>query len=230
MSGVGLRTRLRSAGSFMAAAALITVAAADRVAAQDYRFGAGWNVGGAYFTPMNSNGSGTDIKLDPGWIIGAQIEQWLGSGRFGWRLNGALTERPLTLPGESRDIGVWLADFDLMARLLPADPDRTFNIFVSAGAGLIQYRLGDGEFLNFTPADAAYDGDDSARVTAVGGIGFDYITAWLWDGEPVGIRFEVVDHVAIESPFDPLSGTRDFSPIHNVRFVIGAFTGFGLLR
>lgn len=221
---------MRSAGSSLAAVLLLAIAIPDNVAAQDYRFGAHWNVGGSYFTPMNANGNGSDIKLDPGWIAGVQFEQWLAGGRFGWRLNGALTERPIDLPADSRDIGVWLADFDLMARLLPAEPDRTFNIFVSAGAGLIQYRLGDGEFLDFIPADAAYDGDDSARFTAVGGIGFDYITTWSWDGDPIGIRFEAVDHVALKSPFDPLSGGGDFSPIHNLRFVIGAFTGFGLLR
>jgi hypothetical protein len=45
----------------------------------------------------------------------------------------------------------------------------------------------------------------------------------------VGIRVEVVDHVALRSPFEPLSG-GDFSPIHNVRLVLGAFTGWGLLR
>jgi len=213
----------------LAAAATLALNA-NGTAAQDYRFAAAWNVGGTYFTPLNSGGSSTtDIKLDPGWIVGLQFEQWLGTGRFGWRVNGALTQRPLSLPGPSRDIGLWFADFDFLARLLPAEPDRTFNMFVSAGAGAIQYRLGDGEFLSFVNADAAYNGDDAPRFVVAGGLGADFLTALRWDGDPIGVRVEVVDHVAISSPFEPLSG-GDFSPIHNVRLVIGAFTGWDLLR
>lgn len=213
---------------FAALAALATGSAT--AAAQDYRYGASWNVGGTYFTPLNSGGSAdVDLELDPGWIVGLQFEQWLGSGRIGWRLNGGISQRPLSLPGEKRNIGLWLADIDLLARFMPAEPDRTFNMFVSAGVGAIQYRLGKGEFLDFVNADATYNGDDSARFVAAGGLGADFLTGWSWDGDPVGIRVEVVDHVALSSPFEPLSG-GDFSPIHNVRLVIGAFTGWGLIR
>lgn len=209
-------------------AALVCTASTAR--AQDYRFGAHWNVGGSYFTPLNSGGNADlDLELDPGWIAGLQFEQWLGSGRIGWRLNGALSQRPLSVPGENRNIALWLADIDLLARFMPADPDRTFNMFVSAGVGAIQYRLGKGEFLDFVNADAAYNGNDDARFVAAGGLGADFLTSWEWDGDPVGIRVEVVDHVAFRSPFEPLSG-GDFSPIHNVRLVVGAFAGWGLLR
>jgi len=199
--------------------------------AQDYKYAAGWNAGGSYFTAMNAGaGSGSDITLDPGWIAGVQFESWTGSGRFGLRLNGALTERPLSLPGGDRSIGVWFADMDGLVRLLPAEPDRSFNLFVSVGAGLVQYRLGSGEQLAFVPANAAYDGDNSVRFAASGGLGADFITGWSWDAQPVGIRIEVVDHVAFSSPFSPLAQSGDFSPIHNARFVIGVFSGFGLLR
>jgi hypothetical protein len=222
-------TTMRKTVAFMALA--VAIGLSPRAAqAQDYEFAASWNVGGSYFTPFNSGADGNfDIKLDPGWIAGLQFEQWLGSGRFGWRLNGALSQRALFVPGDKRDIGLWLLDLDGLARLLPAEPDRRFNIFASAGIGLIQYRLGDGEFLSYTNADAAYEGDDGPRLVGAGGLGVDFMTGWQWDGDPVGIRFEVVDHVALSSPFEPLSG-GDFSPVHNVRFVLGAFTGWGLLR
>jgi hypothetical protein len=223
------RTTMRHAVAFLTLATAIGLgpAAAE---GQDYRFGAHWNAGGTYFTPLNSGGAGElDIELDPGWIAGLQFEQWLGSGRFGWRVNGAISRRPLSVPGEKRNIGLWLADIDLLARLMPADPARMFNIFVSAGVGAIQYRLGDGEFLTFANADAAYDGNDAPRLVGAGGLGVDFLTGLRWDGDPVGIRVEVVDHVALRSPFEPLSG-GDFSPIHNVRLVLGAFTGWGLLR
>jgi hypothetical protein len=133
------------------------------------------------------------------------------------------------MPGGNREVGLWLASFDLMARLLPASPQRSFNLFVSAGPGAIQYLLGNGEIIASDEADASYPGGEAVRFTAAGGIGLDFITGWRWDGDPVGIRFEVADHVALSSPFEPVSG-GDFSPVHNVRFVIGAFTGWGLLR
>lgn len=210
--------------------AVTVVAATGRAAAQDHRYAAGWNVGGSYFTAMNAGGEATtDIALDPGWFAGLQFEKWVGGGRVGWRLNGGLTRRPLPMAGGNRVVGLWLASFDLMARMLPASPHRSFNLFVSAGPGAIQYLLGNDPFLASDETDASYPGGDAVRFTAAGGIGLDFITGWRWDGDPVGIRFEVADHVALSSPFEPVSGD-DFSSVHNVRFVIGAFTGWGLLR
>jgi hypothetical protein len=207
------------------------LSAATPAAAQDYRFGAGWNVGGAWFSPLNTGASGQadDLKLDPGWIVGLQFEEWLGSGRLGLRANGALSERPLTTPDDKRDIGFWLLDADVMVRFLPADADRRVNLFLSAGAGLARYALGRGGSVVWQSAEASYDGNPKIKFAAAGGLGIDVLTSLRWDDEPIGIRFEVVDHVVLKSPFAPLSG-GDFDPIHNVRFVIGAFTGFGLLR
>jgi len=219
----------------LAAVAALPFLAPRPGAAQDYRSSAGWNAGGVWFSPLNGsagaiNGTGArDIQLDPGWIIGLQFEQWIGGGRTGWRLNGALTERPLQLPGDSRDTGVWFADFDLLLRLLAPDPQRRANATLSLGAGLIRYKLGDGDPRFFESANATYAGNDKPRFVGVGGLNVDVLTGMRWDGEPVGLRFEVVDHVVLSSPFDPIAGD-DFAPVHNVRFVIGAFAGWGLLR
>ena len=211
------------------------VASATTAEAQDYRFAAAYNAGAAYFTPFNGGASGPDgslaseISLDAGWIVGLQFEQWLGSGRTGWRINGALTERPVALPGGSRDVGLWFADFDLLLRLFPATPDRRVNAALSLGAGMVRYKLGDGDPLFFESANASYAGDDDVRFVGAGGLSVDVLTSWLWDGDPVGIRIEIMDHVALDSPFKPISGS-DFDPIHNVRLVIGAFAGWGILR
>lgn len=223
-------TTRRGLAAIATAAALAAVAAAP-ARAQDYEWAAGYNAGGVMFTPLNSNsGSTADIELATGWILGLQFERWLGSGRLGLRVNGALTERELTIPGTSSpDIGVWMADADFLLRLLPATPGRTFNMYLIAGGGVVRYKLGDGDFVNYGAANASYRGNDPPRWAAVGGVGFDIITGWSWDREPIGIRIEAADHVALSSPFDPIDG-GDFSPIHNVRFTIGAFTGFGLLR
>lgn len=230
--GMGARMRNGLKHAALPAGLALTVAFASAVpaTAQDYRFGAAWNAGGAWFSPLNGGaGAIEDVTLDPGWIAGVQFEQWFGSGRIGWRVNGALSERPLTAPGEKRNIGIWLADADVLLRFLPAEPDRTVNLFLSAGAGLLNYGLGDGGAVIWESAGSSFDGDEKVRFAAAGGLGIDILTSLRWDDEPIGIRLEVVDHVVLKSPFAPLSGS-DFDPIHNVRFVIGAFTGFGLLR
>jgi hypothetical protein len=209
--------------------ALALAAAAAPAAAQDYGWAAGYNAGGVWFSPLNEGGSGSELKLDAGWIMGLQVERWLGSGRVGLRVNGALTERPLPLAGRSPDIGIWMADAGVLLRLMPATPERAFNMFLSASGGAVRYKLGNGNFVNLDAADASYPGDDDPRWAVAAGLGADFITAWQWDNQPIGLRFEVVDHVAVKSPFNQISG-GDFSPIHNVRFVIGVFSGFGVLR
>ena len=226
------RKNLSMKQSLIIAAMCATMgAAATEVAAQDYRFAASYNAGGLWFTPLNAGaGDAPDLKFHLGWIMGLQFEQWLGSGRTGWRLNGALSERPIDLPGGvSRDVGMWFTDFDLLLRLMPATPERRLNATVSLGAGLGRYKFGKGDPLFLTSANASYDGDDGVFFVGTGGLSVDMLTGWRWDGDPVGIRVEVVDHMALESPFQPIGG-GDFSPVHNVRFVIGAFTGWGLLR
>jgi len=225
----------RRLGRICAAAAFALAFGAGSLAAQDYRTGVGYNAGGIWFSDLNSGATGeagiapAAIALDPGWIIGLQAEHWIGSGRIGGRLNGALTQRPLDLPGRDRDISVWMLDADLLLRLLPAEPDRVFNMFLSLGAGAVRYKLGSGDPVHFAAGDASHDGDDGPQLAAAGGVGFDFLTAWTWDRQPIGVRFEVVDHVSLESPLDPISGS-DFSPVHNVRLVIGLFTGVGSLR
>jgi len=218
-----------AAGLFLGAAAAL--AAASPAAAQDYRFGAGWYVGGTWISPLNGGATGQaeDIKFDIGWLAGVQFEGWLDTGRLGVRLNGALSERPLATPDGKRDIGMWLLDADLLLRFLPADPDRRVNVFLSAGAGLARYSLGRGSPRVWQSADASYDGNPKARLALAGGLGLDALTALTWDDEPIGFRFEVVDHVLLHSPFVPVAG-GDFDPIHNIRFVIALFTGFGVRR
>jgi hypothetical protein len=216
----------------LAAVALFCLAAnTGQASAQAYANSAGFNAGGVWFTDFNagSGPSAASIGLDPGWIIGLQFDHWFGSGRFGARLNGATTQRPIELPGRSPDIGLWMLDAGFLMRVLPAEPDRAFNMFLSLGAGAVHYALGAGELFAVPTANATYDGDNRARLAASAGVGFDILTMREFDGDRVGIRFEVVDHVALASPFEPISGS-DFQPVHNIRFVIGLFTGFGMLQ
>lgn len=215
-----------SAGLFLAIAALT---APTPAAAQDYHYAAGWYVGGTWISKLNGGAAGQAeaLKFDIGWMAGLQFEDWLGTGRLGVRVNGALSQRPLATPDGKRDIGIWLLDADMLVRFLPADPDRVANVFFSAGAGLVRYSLGRGNSVVWETADASYDGNPRVRMAIAAGLGVDALTSLTWDDEPIGVRFEVVDHFVLDSPFVPVSG-GDFDPIHNLRFSIGLFTGFGL--
>jgi hypothetical protein len=220
----------------MLAVSGVMMAGPGDASAQDYRNAASWNAGGIFFSSMNPDAglfegqSAHELKLDPGWLVGVQFEHWFGSGRVGARVNGALTQRPLDLPGVNRSIGVWMADADLMLRLLPARAGHTIVPYLGVGGGLVRYKLGRGEFLNFATANALYDGDDDPRLAGNAFVGFDILTGLRWDGDsPVGFRIEVADHVTLDSPFEEAGGDR-FPSIHNVRIVLGVFSGFGLLR
>jgi hypothetical protein len=135
------RTTISMKHSLTIAALCVALGAtANELNAQDYRYAASYNAGGAWFSPLNSGaGQGTDLKFDLGWIMGLQFEQWLGSGRTGWRLNGAVSERAIDLPGGNRDVGMWFADLDLLLRLMPADQVRRVYATVCLGGGLGRY-------------------------------------------------------------------------------------------
>lgn len=219
------------------AATLVLLCAATPALAQDHRHAAGFNAGGIYFTPFNPSptglegGSAADLALDPSWTVGLQAERWWGSGRVGGRINGALGQSPFSAPDRpTRDIGYWLADAALLLRFLPAEPGRSVAPFISAGAGVVKYRLGSGEPVQFPGAGAVFHGDDRVLFAVTGGLGFDIRTPLSWDGEPIFVRLEGTDHVALESPFrEPDTGDR-YGVVHNARVTLGLFTGFGLLR
>jgi hypothetical protein len=222
----------RAAITIAAASAILTIASAAPAVAQDYRYAAGYNAGSAWFSALNDGaGSGPQrIELDPGWILGLQFEEWHGAGRVGTRLNLAFTQRPLSSPGaESPDVAAWIADADAMLRLLPAYPEGRVNAYLGVGVGLVRYQIGQGEFNHFEDADATYPGRARPIPAAVGFAGLDIITGLRWDRQPVGIRIEAANHVTRRSPLEPADG-GDFSPVHNMRIVIGVFSGFGRLR
>lgn len=214
-----------------AAALALALATSPAAAQQDYSWAAGFHAGGVYFTAMNEGGGAALLEMEPGWIVGAQAERWFGvtRGHVGLRVNGGVTQRPLEMSGTTRDIGVWMVDAEFLLRMLPASPNGRFNIFLSAGGGLVNYRLGEGEALEFGDANAFYAGSETPRWAVAGGLGFDVITGSWWDSQPVGLRVEAVNHMVFDSPFAPIDGDS-FAPIHNVRLVLGLFSGFGVLR
>jgi hypothetical protein len=223
-------TRTALAAGF---AALIVPATID---AQDHRFGAGYHAGAVWFSPLNPDAQQvggetvSDIELAPGWVAGLQFENWFGSGRAGGRIGAAFTTRNLSIPGEAdRDVDVWMLDAAFMLRLLGPHRLNVVAPYIVGGAGLVGYGLRS-DVETHIPAGAVYDGDNDARFAPMGGIGFDILTGWRWDDEPIGIRIEATDHVMLESPFRDIETGDRLGMIHNIRVTLGLFTGFGVLR
>lgn len=236
----------------VAAAALILPMVAGPVAAQNYRGAWGVYGGGIWFSDFNNNGDfddlpagfGTaDLSLSSGWIAGTQLEYWFGNGRFGIRANGSYTERPFDVDGngfdeEFGDVNTWLIDGDVMIRLLRPERDRVFAPFLSLGAGVAIYNpAGNGAIVipesNAFWDDGVFNGDDGGNSETVFatpfGLGLDILPRWNLGGVGLGVRLEVVDHIAWDSPADPIFGDDDFDPVHNVRFTAGVHALFGRL-
>lgn len=201
-----------------AGAALAALLAAGPAAAQDYTGSVGYGGGGIWFGDFNE--SGAPLALESGWLAAAHAEHYVGSGRLGARLGAAFTQRPFTVAGDARDINTWLFDASLLLRPLPVSRRRGVVPFLSLGAGVVSYGFGDGRPVVFEGSDAVYPGDTDRRLTAVGGLGIDFVPGRSLWGTPLGLRLEAADHVALESPFRTAAGGT-LGPVHNVRVTLG---------
>lgn len=151
------------------------------------------------------------------------------------------------------DVNTWLLDGDVMVRILTPRRERTWAPFVSLGAGVVIYNpAGDGAVVvppanavigdvTVTGIDLDGDGDVDDLVFLGGGdnnktqfatpigLGTDVLPGWNLGNIGIGLRFELVDHIAWDSPADPILGTDDFDPVHNVRLTAGVMGLFGRL-
>jgi hypothetical protein len=200
-------------------ALLIGALFAAPAAAQDYDGSIGYGGGGIFFTDFNSGGSGAQLRLDPGWVATAHIDHWVDRGRFGGRINAAFTQRPLTTLTNERSIRTWIVGGDLLLRLLPAGSPRGAAPYIGLGVGRVSYGLGKGGLVILEGQDASYSGDNDKHWAVSGAFGIDILPTFTIFGTPSGVRLEVMDHMTLESPFEPLAGS-DFDPVHNVRVAI----------
>jgi len=202
------------------AAALLALAAAPALA-QDHTTAAGYGAGMVNFGAFNPGTGAPDFALDPGLIVTAFGESWHAAGGWmGAKLAGGWTQSPLPLGGEdARDINTWMLDASLLLRLMPPRDGGSFMPWVSAGGGLIHYGLGTGAPVFYGEQGVIYPGDDQIQWTAVVGGGLDLLPrGFRVGGTPIGLRFEVADHVTLRSPFRAFEDEATLGPIHNIRF------------
>src|SRR5690606_12833773 len=85
------------------APALAVLVVVGEASPQAYRTAVGYGGGGVFVTPLNAGASGgaEELRLEAGWIMGAELEHRVGSGWLGLRLHGAYTQRPFALEGRT---------------------------------------------------------------------------------------------------------------------------------
>lgn len=196
-------------------AALTALLLSSPLSAQDYAGAVGYGGGGAWFGDFNRGSP--SLALDAGWLATAQAEHWtMWDGRLGLRGTASFTQRPFDTPGDVRDINTWLFDASLLLRPLPVEAGRRVAPFLGVGGGMVSYGFGEGPPVLIEGTDAVYPGDTDRRASVVGSLGVDVFPGFSLLGTRLGIRAEVSDHVAVESPFRRAEGDT-FGPVHNVR-------------
>lgn len=189
------------------------------------------------------NPSDADLKIDNGDIWGGGLEWWLGSKRFGFRLDGAYAANPWAIEtGQDNglfdnenyqrleqfgQVDTWFADASLMMRLLSPTPDRRFAPFLSIGTGLMHWdHEGENLDLEFPPANAYIYGEDQTEWALTAGVGTD-----LFFSDNVALRLEVKDYWNTDSPYLVLDDRdRDHEGGHNLTYRAGLQFFFGGAR
>ncbi len=202
--------------------------------AQDYRSSVGWNAGVMLTTSLNNGADGgtdvVDLKPDLTWSLGGHYDKWFGGGQVGGRVSVGVARNVLQWTQGDRSVYSYRGDASLMLRPTSPDPSRTTIPFLSLGAGVMRWRLGDGPVTSFSAAGAKYSGDERFQLAASGGLGIDFVTPWQWGEGPLIVRLEGRDYVQFSSPFKPVDPeASDFGIIHNVFISLGFHTGVGHL-
>jgi hypothetical protein len=167
--------------------ALLLAAVAVPLAAQSHRAAITAMGGGSVHGDLTP-GLSTPTTFQSGWIAGLQLETWLGSGRFGVRLNGLYTKRPLEdAAGEHT---VMAGDLDLMLRLLPAYTDRLVAPYLAVGGGATRYSPAEGD----APIGLGTYGENPVRLHVLGALGTDIALS-----RHAGLRLEVGDKIVLPS-------------------------------
>lgn len=219
MAGPRLQTRRTPALMAPALLALTLLFMASGVDGQTRRAAVGLLGGGSVHSDLTP-GLATSSVLQPGWLAGVQAETWLGRGRAGLRLNGMFTRRALEEgPG---DFNVYMADVDLLVRMLPVRSYRLMAPYVVAGAGATHYAgVGDSPVI----ADGEFGDDPVYRVHLLAGAGLDVLA-----GAGAGLRLELADQIVLPSVGESPNTVDGLPVTHNVVLTAGVQLKLGQLR
>jgi hypothetical protein len=238
---------MRSRYSDVWVAGLCALLAATPIDAQTRNWGVG--VHAAYVEAGTLAESG-DVELQPdnSASIGGNVEAWLADGWLGLRGDVWYTTAPWIIDvdgqvdgGEDTDEGqvsledlgdlaIWMADADVMVRILRPWPGRAVAPFVSVGGGFMRWDQDDADLedeyeLLIAETDAKIVGDSQTEPAVTGSIGTDL----FWD-DRVALRLEAKDYWNPNSPYLRLSRgdeDRHHEGAHNIVYSAGLTFLFG---
>jgi hypothetical protein len=212
-------------------ALLLTVLATRPAAAQAYRYGAGWTVGGSDLTALNPDGGGISLDPDPSFLVGLHLERSYGAtGQFVLRYQGTYLAPQLDWSAGERTIDAVSLDVSGLLRILDPTEPRTVLPYLMAGAGGIWYDLGRGPNTSYPVANAYHDGGSRVLPLVAFGLGVDVPLGLTWDNSPVRLRVEGADQMTFGSPLRRVSDRERYGPVHHLRFTIGAYAAVQLIR
>lgn len=198
--------------------ALTMLAIATGASAQTSRAGLTVLGGGSVHGDLTPGLASTVFQ--PGWMAGLHAERWLGAGRAGLRLNGTFTRR--ALEDEAGDFNVYMADVDLMLRLLPVRPSRKLAPYIALGGGGTHYApVGDSPPI----AGGAYGEDPVYRPHLLAAFGVD-----AFGRAGSGLRIEFADQIVFPSVGESPETVGGMPATHNLVLTAGLQLGLGRLR
>jgi opacity protein-like surface antigen len=232
------------------AAGLMAAFIAAPAAAQQKAFGFG--VHGAWFQSgqLAENGA-TELDLDNNDAWGGGLEWWFGSRRVGLRADMTHTDSPFQLEFDSPidddidndgildedpqtelqgfgTVDTWMANANLMIRLLSPSEDRVFSPFVSIGGGFVRWDTENETVtdLRLETVDAQIYQEAQSEGAVFGSIGTD-----IFFTDNVALRLEAQDYWNPDSPYlvlSTLDGDRDHhGGGHNLLWTAGLQFMFG---
>ncbi|HEX6941119.1 MAG TPA: SPOR domain-containing protein [Longimicrobiales bacterium] len=200
---------MRVSSRALAGTGLALLLASAPLAGQSYRETLSLYGGGSWFSDLTPQ-SAVETRLATNWLAGFHVDRWAGRGRIGLRLGGAYAQRMLTTE-VGPTFNLYTGEAALLFRLLSPDTRRRFVPYVALGGGAIHVN----STTDASPADEYYV-DPVTKPLASVALGTE-----LFASSPVGLLFEVADHVLIESPFGDPAVADEFHPTHQAVVRLG---------
>jgi hypothetical protein len=224
----GCPLRIRSVPLVMALfVSWATVAAPEPALAQGPQYGTGLLFGAGHIGPLNPDaasfgeGDAQEILPATGPLVAIHVDRWYGvRRRFGIRVQFAFQQPRFEWTTSEPRSDVYSGDLSVLLRAAPS-VNSVILPYVAGGFGGIWYDLDRLVGSHMPEADAYYDQSSRVRPAGIVAFGLDLPSPWEWGRQPLRIRMEVADHVALDSPFRRISNGARYGPIHHIRFTVG---------
>jgi hypothetical protein len=209
------------------AASCLAVVAPEPASAQRPQYGTGLLFGASHIGPLNPDAAwlgeedSREILPTTGPLVAIHIDRWYGiRRRLGVRVQAAFQQVSFEWTTSKLRANVYSGDLSVLLRSAPS-ASSVILPYLAGGVGGIWYDLDRLLDSHMPEADAYYNQNSGIRPAGVVAFGMDLPSPWEWGRQPLRIRMEVADHVALDSPFRRISDDVRHGLIHHIRFTVG---------